>query len=147
MPHKVAEARRFAHYAGLAFMFAAVVHGLLFVASIGRNLPWLDPGWSLNPGGLLHLIAILGCIACSGNVRTWVIATLDAGGAPRARSNVLLLGALALVFFILSATLAIIPAILLAIAWVDLEPAPTPSHEPARSSSGVSPPADQHPLQ
>jgi len=147
MPQKVAEARRFAHYAGLAFLFAAAVHGLLFVASVVQNIAWFDPGWILNPGALLHLIAILGCFSGFGLVRTWVIATLDAGVAPRARSNVLRLGILALVFFIFGATLAIIPAILLAIAWVNLEPAPATSLEPPRSSSGAPPPPEQYPLQ
>jgi len=103
MPQKIAEARRFAHYAGLAFLFAAAVHGLLFVAPVVQNFAWVGPGWILNPGALLHLIAILGCFAGSVSIRTRVIATLDAGVAQRARSSTLLLGALAVVFLIISA--------------------------------------------
>jgi hypothetical protein len=130
MPPRVADARRFAHYAGLAFLLAAAVHALLMMAVIVRDLQWITMAWWLGPATILHVVGAAGCFVCWRASPSSIIAPVDSADLSRARGNILLLGALAVVWFVIGAVLALLAAILLAVAWVHLDASKETSPQP-----------------
>jgi len=132
LPPRLLEARKFAYWGKLGFLFAALIYfvftALTFFGS--RIWFWGGYGWGYSTSvSLCYGGAMIVAVIAAFLVDKHVILTLDAGRTHEARSNALI-WAIVGVFVGLFSFIALLPALLLGVAWLKMEehgPAPTPA--------------------
>jgi hypothetical protein len=135
MSPRLVEARKFAYYGKLAFLFAALIYFIFAVlAFFSTRVVWFYGGFvSFTAAAFCYGAAMIGAVIGAFLVDKHVVATLDAGRVHEAKTNALIWAIIAFIIGF-SSVVALLPALFLGISWLKMDEsvaAPAPAPPPA----------------